>query len=44
MNKPNYILKTNEAVLMPKGGKNNLSGLKIAVWIIIAIIVIIYSF
>ena len=40
MNKPNYILKTNEAVLMPKGGKNNLGGLKIAVWIIIAVIVI----
>lgn len=39
-NNPNYVLKTNEAVLMSKSGKNNLGVLKIAVWIVIAVIVI----
>lgn len=38
MNKPNYILKTNEAVLVSKDSKA-LVAIKVAVWIIIAVMV-----
>lgn len=37
-NKPNYVLKTNEAVLVSKDS-NMISMLKVAVWIVVTIIV-----
>ena len=40
MNKPLYVLKFNEAVRMPKNGNGKLGKVKVAVWVIAAIIVI----
>ena len=40
MEKPNYILKANEAVLVPKNDSNVLHYLKIFLWVVIAIIII----
>lgn len=40
MENPNYILKTNEAVLMPKNQSNSLGFIKIGVWIVVAVIVL----
>lgn len=39
MEKPNYVLKTNEAVLVPKTQKKGLIILKTGVWLIVAVIV-----
>lgn len=40
MNSPLYILRFNEAVWVPKNGDGKTGKLKVAVWIIVAIIVI----
>lgn len=40
MEKPNYVLKTNEAVLMPTNQGNGLLVFKICVWIIVALIIL----
>ena len=40
MDKPNYVLKTNEAVLMPIENNNTANIIKICVWIIVGIIVL----
>lgn len=39
MEEPNYVLKANEGVLVPKN--ENLSKLKVAVWIIVGVILIV---
>lgn len=40
MESPNYVLKTNEAVLMPKNQSKGMEFLKIGVWVIVLMIVI----
>lgn len=40
MSKPNYVLQTNEAVLMPVGKNGSANVIKVCVWVIVAIIVI----
>ena len=40
MEKPNYVLKTNEAVLMPVNQGNGLLVFKICVWIIVALTIL----
>ena len=40
MTSPKYILKTNEAVLMPKNQSAGIKFLKIGVWVIIGIIIL----
>ena len=37
---PNYVLKTNEAVLMPTSEKSAAQKIRVAVWVILAIILI----
>ncbi len=37
---PNYVLKTNEAVLMPQKDNSKIHRIKVAVWVIVAVIVI----
>ena len=40
MEVPNYVMKTEEANLMPKKGKQYLSYLKVAIWIIVGVIIV----
>ena len=40
MNRPNYVIRTNEAVLVPIEQSRGLKFLKIGVWIVVAVIVI----
>lgn len=40
MEKPNYVLRTNEAVLMPVNQGNGLLVFKICVWIVVALTVL----
>ena len=40
MENPNYVIKTNEAVLVPKKQSSGFTFLKTGVWIIVAVIVI----
>lgn len=40
MENPKYVLKANEAVLMPTKNNPALDKLKIAVWVVIAVIVV----
>ena len=40
MENPNYVIKTNEAVLVPKKQSSGFTFLKTGVWIVVAVIVI----
>ncbi len=40
MEEPNYVLKTNEAVLVPTGQSNGFTFLKIGVWIVVIVIIL----
>ena len=40
MDQAKYIIKTYESVLIPQKGKSKLRGVKVAVWVIVAVIVL----
>ena len=40
MDKPGYVLKFNEAVLMPTGEKNNFTFIKVGVWVIVCVLIL----
>lgn len=40
MQEPNYILKANEAVIVPKANTGGIAKIRTAIWIIVAIIII----
>lgn len=40
MNNPNYVIKTNEAVLMPTKQSTGFTFLKTGVWIVVAVIIV----
>lgn len=40
MNRPNYVIQTNEAVLIPTNQSRGITFLKTGVWIVVAVIVL----